>query len=168
MSSSILMMLSYVNSTLAPLFHLSGQNYASHSVHFGKEELNAEGIQQIFRKEVVKSTESGAYMGTWHLHAVASILHTTIQKFYPEYGRHNVHHYLQRLMGPRLPSCAGDSRPKTIMWTRALGKDLPEKLWHPNHFVVCLPGKRQQLKRKSSMGDIRQFFFKSARMDSAP
>ncbi|KAL8567152.1 hypothetical protein ACOMHN_033054 [Nucella lapillus] len=144
--------------------------YATHSYQLGQEELHAEGIQKVFQKEVVLSTPSGAFMGSWHLHAVASILHTTIQtvRVYPEYGGHTVRHCLQRLIAPRLPSPGGDSRPQTIMWSRALGKDLPEKLWRPNHFVVCLPEKRQQLKRKSGPSDIRQFFVKKARKDSVP
>ncbi|KAL8577629.1 hypothetical protein ACOMHN_020238 [Nucella lapillus] len=144
--------------------------YATHSYQLGQEELHAEGIQKVFQKEVVLSTPSGAFMGSWHLHAVASILHTTIQtvRVYPEYGGHTVRHCLQRLIAPRLPSPGGDSRPQTIMWSRALGKDLPEKLWRPNHFVVCLPEKRQQLKRKSGPSDIRPFFVKKARKDSVP
>ncbi|KAL8622322.1 hypothetical protein ACOMHN_043326 [Nucella lapillus] len=93
--------------------------YATHSYQLGQEELHAEGIQKVFQKEVVLSTPSGAFMGSWHLHAVASILHTTIQtvRVYPEYGGHTVRHCLQRLIAPRLPSPGGDSRPQTIMWS---------------------------------------------------
>ena len=53
----------YAGTTISPLW---SELYASHSFYFGKEELNAEGIKHIFRKEVMKCTESGAYMGTWH------------------------------------------------------------------------------------------------------
>jgi hypothetical protein len=137
--------------------------YASYSQQFQRETLSPEGNRNIYHKEVTQSIVPGTYLGMWFLHAVSSILRTPIQSVYPQFGGQTVRKHLQRQIYPRIGAHNTGNLP-TIMWSRLHGKDLAEERWHPNHFVVCLPGPRRpnpsQKRKASGPHDIRDFFTK--------
>lgn len=143
--------------------------YAQYSDEYNLEVLTPGTIRHIYRKEAQAVAVNRTFMGIWQLHAVASILKTEVLSIFPTYGGHNVRCHLHRPLQPRTPAAStsrnNPSQIPGIMWTRTSGKELPEKLWRPNHFVACLPGtpshpRELSRKRMKQNPDIRSFFSK--------
>ncbi|GFN75841.1 hypothetical protein PoB_000234700 [Plakobranchus ocellatus] len=100
----------------------------------------------------------------WHIHAVANILRKTLQTIYLQNGKHTRSCHLQRKIVVRTSSAAASSLPHPAnMLTGLFRKDMPEKTWFPNHFVVCLPGsgmsqkKRIFMSKNEDLSDIHLF-----------
>ncbi|XP_050388651.1 uncharacterized protein LOC126820602 [Patella vulgata] len=92
---------------------------------------------QLFRKEAKDCIANGKYMGPWNMHALASVMKTRIVSVYPTLGGPKMVALLSRSVYPRndptdVQNCA------YIMFTNVHG-DANKSLWHPNHFVACLP-----------------------------
>eukprot|EP00745_Piridium_sociabile_P030649 TRINITY_DN50875_c0_g1_i4.p1 TRINITY_DN50875_c0_g1~~TRINITY_DN50875_c0_g1_i4.p1 ORF type:complete len:932 (+),score=185.05 TRINITY_DN50875_c0_g1_i4:61-2856(+) len=141
------------------------KSYAVYSDHFCMQPLNFDSIKDIFRREVCTATVPGSEMGIWQLHAVASILRRPLVSIYPSFVSHSVRKDLHRQIQPRIMDDKSAVVP-AIMWTR-LGSDLPENVWRPNHFVVCLPKRSQD----GGLRAPRKFFqdhYLAASMENKP
>ena len=95
-------------------------------------------VQKIFDKEILSAVKDGAYLGMFHIAALASVLQRNIQSVYPQYAGHTVRKDYHNLIVPRL-GLPLMSVPLYIMWTNCKGKAEEEKQWAPNHFVPLLP-----------------------------
>lgn len=150
---------------------------AQHSDFFQVEKLTPEAVQKLYRREVQHVTKPGTYMGMWQMQAVASVLQTSLQSVYPEYGGYTVRPHYHRVLHARTMDCRATEGSSTktpdcipgIMWTRVMGKDKPPTGWLPNHFVACLPSRRPHVGRKrqaSHDNDIRSFFAKRPKLNN--
>lgn len=113
--------------------------FAMFSEHYTAEKLTNLAIQRIFRAEVLGICSSGKYMGMWQIAALANILQTVVVSVYPLYGGRTVRNDCHRKFLPHTSSKIDiNAKEVYIMWSNVHGTKLPEKDWHPNHFVPLL------------------------------
>lgn len=89
------------------------------------------------QKHIYLSRYDGQYLGVFHIAAAATVINRVLYSVYPTYAGHIVRRDINRKFLPREPS-RSCSEPGYIMWSNTTGKQLPETLWKPNHFVLLL------------------------------
>ncbi|XP_060555894.1 variable charge X-linked protein 3B-like [Ruditapes philippinarum] len=107
------------------------------SEHFSGEKLTGLAVQRLFQEEVLSLCHSGSYMGIWQVAALSNILQTDVVSVYPRYGGQTVRSDLNRTFVP-FQKAELNKNKVYIMWSNLQGNGLPEKEWHPNHFVTLI------------------------------
>ena len=116
------------------------KQYAMYSEHYMGDTLTAATIRSVLCKEIESIVKSGAYMGIWQIHALASIFNCKLLSIYPKYGGATVRQHLHRWVVPcskldeTTPTCRS-----AIMWSSTHGKNQKANQWRVNHFVLCVP-----------------------------
>ncbi|XP_070186874.1 uncharacterized protein [Littorina saxatilis] len=123
--------------------------YATYTPQYTMQVLTPAVIREIYEGEVLQWTKNGTYAGMWELHALSSVLGTTIHSIYPQYGGFNVRPHLHRIVHPRRPAVPPNFVPG-VMWTSTHGTAAAANVWAPNHFVACLPRAADGLNSTSS------------------
>ena len=112
------------------------RQFAMFSEHFSGGKLTDLDVQRLFQTEVLSLCHSGSYMGIWQLAALSNILQTDVVSVYPRYGGQMVRSDLNRTVIPfEIPEV---NKKLYIMCSNVQGNCLPEKEWHPNHFVTLI------------------------------
>ena len=115
------------------------KSYAVYSEHFlaGMKLSSPKNINNMFDQEVRSAEKDGAYLGWFHIAALASVLKRPVKSVYPQYGGFTVRQYYNITIEPR--ECNHQLQAVSIMWTNTSGTKAPKKYWSPNHFVALLP-----------------------------
>lgn len=115
------------------------RQYAMYSEHFvaGMNLYDDKNINTLFDMEIKSALTDSAYLGMFHLAAIASVLSRSVTSVYPQYGGFTVRKEYNRTIEPR--KCNEILPPVFIMWTNTSGKKIPKNYWSPNHFVPLLP-----------------------------
>ena len=114
------------------------KTYAMFSEEYmpGKDTVGKANIEEIYKKEALKITRPGSFMGMWQLCALSSVLGKRLVSVHPKKGNLNIRNDLHRTIEPRVYS-VNPQECAYIMWTSARD-DMKKGHWQANHFVPLL------------------------------
>ena len=132
----------YLQPTIVSVFDASGCISSKNvlpatSANFGRayDESPDHVVITCFHIDCLETTKSSTFSSMWHVHALSTVIESTILSVYPQCNSH-IRALLNKVVQPRAGNPA--NRSITIMWTRT-GPMTRQGWWSPNHFVLCVP-----------------------------